>query len=71
MNIVDLLLTLLDLVNLKEPSEHRAGLRVLLLVVDGTELGGRVLHDGRGGVDDDHLPPRQLDSAVPAALGCG
>ena len=71
MNIVDLLLTLLDLVNLKEPSEHGAGLRVLLLVVDGTELGGRVLHDGRGRMDDDYLPPRQLDSAVPAALGRG
>ena len=71
MNIGYLSLTLLDLVDLKEPSEHGTGLGILLLVVDGTELGGRVLHDGRGGVNDDHLPPRQLNSAVPAALGHG
>ena len=65
------LLTLLDLVDLKEPSEHGPRLGVLLLVVDGAELGGRILHDGGGRVDDHHLPPRQLNSVVPTALGHG
>ena len=71
LNAANFQLTLLDLVGLCKPPENGPRVGVLLLMINGTELGGGVLHDGGGGVEDDHLSSGQFHPAVPVTLGHG